>query len=335
MRWRAPSRIGESLTPGLKGPGVRGSLLGGAVLVALCFLPLLVSSPFDLQVLTLAFVNASLAAGLMLALGYAGMLSLAHATFYGIGAYTAAVMVTDLRLPMELALLVAGVVAGLAGVGLGLVSLKVKGDYFCLASLAFAIAMYEVMQNATPITRGRGGFFGIPAQTLFGADLKSFTSSYFAALGLLTLTVLIVARYSRTFAGRALLAVRYDELAAASAGVDVGYTKVLIMGLTSFLAGCSGAVLMGTLLFIRPDDFHANASFMLMLYVMMGGMTNLWGVVLSAGLMVVVTQRIPALVDYRVGVVGALVLVMVYQRGGVFGDLLRQRRAPARHEVKP
>jgi branched-chain amino acid transport system permease protein len=319
------SRAGGSLAPVPKGSGARSRLLGVVALLALALLPAVVSSPFDLQVLTLAFVWATLAGGLMLQLGYAGMLTLAHASFFGVGAYTAAVMVTNLGTPLELALLVGGVLAGVGGLGLGLVSLKVKGDYFCLASLAFAIALYEVMQNATSITRGRGGFYGIPAQSLFGFNLGTFRSSYYAALGLLAVTSLVVSLYARSFAGRALLAVRYDELAAASAGVDVGYTKVLITGFTSFLAGIAGGIFMSTMLFIRPDDFHANNSFMLMLYVMMGGMTNLWAVLLSAGGVVVLTQRFPALTDYRVGVIGVLVLLMVYQRGGILKDLLSRR----------
>jgi branched-chain amino acid transport system permease protein len=306
---------------------LRSPAAAGLVLVAAIVAPMFITSAFHLQVLTVACLNGALAAGLMVSLGYAGLLNFSHGTFYGIGAYVTAILVTSHGWGLETAALAAAGMGGVAGLALGAVSLRVGGDYFVLVSLAFTVAVFEVMQNWVGLTRGREGFFGIPPQSLFGIAINNFERGYYAALFVLVLTVVIVWRFGRTFATRAMLAVRFDEAAAAASGIDVRFTKLLAMALSSALAGLCGSVLVATLLFIRPGDFDLLKSWDISLWVIIGGMASLPGVVGSAFLLAIVTEGFRSLADYRIGLMGLLVLIAVFLRGGVFRDVWNARVA--------
>jgi branched-chain amino acid transport system permease protein len=299
---------------------------GIAVLLAIAA-PMVITSAFHLQVLTVACLNGALAAGLTVSLGYAGLLNFSHGTFYGIGAYVTAVLVTSHGWELETAALAAAAVAGAGGLLLGAVSLRVGGDYFVLVSLAFTVAIFEVMQNWVAVTRGREGFFGIPSQSLFGIPIDNFEKGYYAALFMLVLTVVIVWRFGRTFASRAMLATRFDEAAAAANGIDIRFTKLFAMTFSSALAGLAGSILVATLLFIRPGDFDLLKSWDISLWVIIGGMANLSGVVAIATLLAVVTEGFRSIAEVRIGLMGLLVLVAVFLRGGVFRDVWNQRIA--------
>ncbi len=288
------------------------------------------SSQFQLQVLTVAFLNAALAGGLVVAFGYCGLLNLSHGTFYGMGAYATALLITDHGFSFLSAALVAMAVGALGGLLLGAASLRISGDFFALVSLAFTGAMFEVMQDWTAVTRGREGFFGIPPVSVLGVSLDNFKSAYFAVLALLVVTYLVVRRFARTFAGRAMLAVRFDELAARAMGVNVPFTKLLAMAFSSALAGLAGAFLTATVLFIQPSDFDIISSFNISLWVIIGGMASLPGAVIVGGVLAFVTEEFRSLSDYRVGLMGVIVLAAVYFRGGVVSDLVTTRVARRR-----
>jgi branched-chain amino acid transport system permease protein len=306
---------------------LRSPVAAGIVLIVAIAAPTFITSGFHLQVLTVACLNGALAAGLMVSLGYAGLLNFSHGTFYGIGAYVTAVMVTNHGWSLETAALLAAAIAAAGGLLMGAVSIRVGGDYFVLVSLAFTVAVFEIMQNWVAVTRGREGFFGIPPQSLFGLDINNFERGYYAALFLLTLTVVIVWRFGRTFASRAMLAIRFDEAAAAANGIDIRFTKLLAMGLSSALAGLAGSILVACVLFIRPGDFDLLKSWDISLWVIIGGMANLPGVVIIGTLLAVVTEGFRSISEYRIGLMGLLVLVAVLLRGGVFRDLWNARIA--------
>lgn len=300
-------------------------VLGFALLV-----PQLTEERFRLQVLTIVFINASLAAGLVISLGYAGMLNLSQGTFYGLGAYTTAILVTEHEFPLELAIPLAAIAGAAGAVLLGLTSLRVRGDYFALVSLAFTIAAVKVMDNWTSVTRGREGFFGIPLQSLFGVEINSSATGYYACLFLLTVTIVVVALFTRTFAARAMLAVRYDEVAARMMGINVAFTKLLAMAMSGGLAGMVGSFLVATVLFVKPSDFNLVASFEVMLWVIIGGMARLLGAVFTAAGLTQITEEFRQLFEYRVGLVGIVVLVAVFFRGGVLGDWIATARGRRR-----
>lgn len=317
--------------PGIPAPAKRA---GGMILkwgvpaaIVLAFaVPLVVSSTLQLQILTLGFLNAAVVAPLVLSLGYLGLLNLSQATFYGLGAYTVAVLVTDHEWSFGTAMLAGMVVAAIAGALLALATARVQGDYFVLVSLGVTIAVAQVLANLPSITRGREGFFGLPKMTLLGLDFNKPVHSYYLCLGLLAVIYVLVHRTSRSFLGRSMLVIRYDELAAQSLGMKPLKMRVLTMVISSSLAGLAGAFLVGSIQFISPGDFDFDPSFMMSLYVIIGGMASLPGAVLVAFGFTLLNEQARGLSDYSVGIVGLTVLIAVFIRGGVARDVVHRMR---------
>jgi branched-chain amino acid transport system permease protein len=308
---------------------------GVPVVLALAFLlPQVVTSPFRLQIFTVAFLNAAVVAPLVLSLGYAGMLNLSQGTFYGLGAYTTAILVTDHGWSFEAAIVAAAIVAGIGGGLLALATARVKGDYFVLISLGLTIAVAQLLANLPDLTRGREGFFGIPTLDLFGLSFGDPITGYYLCLGLLVVLYLIVSRIASGFLGRSMLVVRYDDVAARSMGIKPLKVRVTAMVLSSALVGIAGAFLTATLQFISPADFNFDASFMLSLYVIIGGMASLPGAVAVAIIFTLLNEEFRGISDYSVGLVGIAVIIAVFLRGGVIKGVLDDRRARGRKQVR-
>lgn len=298
--------------------------LGVPIAIAVAFLvPLFTSSALQLQVFTVGFLNAAVVAPLVLSLGYLGLLNLSQATFYGLGAYTVAILVTDYGWGFGFALLAGILVAGLAGAVLALASARVEGDYFVLVSLGVTIAVAQALANLPDLTRGREGFFGLPKMTFLGLDFSNKVHVYYMCLGLLAVVYLVVWRLSRSFAGRSMLVLRYDELAARSIGVSPLRTRVFGMVISSAFAGLAGGFLVGSIKFITPADFAFDPSFMMSLYVIIGGMASLPGAVLVSFGFTLLKEQARGLSDYSVGIVGLAVLIAVFIRGGVVRDMIQ------------
>jgi branched-chain amino acid transport system permease protein len=325
------------LFPGDGRPARIGPALLVLAFVIAYLLPVGMTSIFQTQVLTTTFLGASLSAGLVISMGWAGLLNLSHGTLFGIGAYATASLVADHGWAFLPAVVAAMAIAAAGGLALGFTSTRVTGDYFALVSLAFTIALFEIMKNWESVTHGVEGFLGIPPISLAGAQLSGFTPGYYTTLTLLAVIVVFAALFTTTFAGRAMLAVRFDSLAAQSMGINVLYTRQLSMGLSGALAGLSGAVLVATVLLIEPNNFSLVESFNPSLWVIIGGMASIVGAVFAGALIVFVTQEFQSIADYSVGLTGLIVLLSVYFRGGVIRDLVSDRmaRRRAREATRP
>ena len=299
--------------------------LGVPLAIAAAFtVPLFTSSALQLQVFTVGFLNAAVVAPLVLSLGYLGLLNLSQATFYGLGAYTVAILVTDHEWSFTAALPAGVVVAGLAGALLALASARVEGDYFVLVSLGVTIAVAQALANLPDLTRGREGFFGLPKMSFLGLDFANKVHVYYLCLGLLAVVYLVISRMTRSFTGRSMLVLRYDELAARSLGVSPLRTRVFGMVVSSAFAGLAGGFLVGSIKFITPSDFAFDPSFMMSLYVIIGGMASLPGAVLVAFGFTLLNEQARGLSDYSVGIVGIAVLIAVFVRGGVVRDAVQK-----------
>jgi len=296
-----------------------GVLLAAAV-------PLVIDSPFRLQVMTLAFLNAAVVAALVLSLGYAGLLNLSQGTFYGLGAYATAILVTDHGWSFTTALVVAALFAGVMGVLLALASLRVRDDYFVLVSLGFTFAIVQLIANLPDLTRGREGFFGIPQLTFLGLSFQDPRQAYWMCLGLLAVIYLLMHQLTRGFLGRILLVVHHDDVAARSMGIPPFRLRATAMFLSSAIAGACGAFLVGTIQFISPSDFGFDASFTLSLYVIIGGMASLPGATIAAFVFTMLGAEFRALGDYTVGLVGVSVIIAVFWRGGVLASMVERLR---------
>lgn len=329
--------MSESLSVA-QGPGdSHGRILSGVTLlfrwavpivIGLLFLvPTVVGSRLTIQVLTIACLNGALVAGLALSLGYAGVLNFSQGTFYGLGAYTTALLVTEYGVPFGWAMLAALGVCAVAGWLFSLTTARVKGDYFALVSIALTIAFSQLCANLPSVTRGREGFFGLPDMSLFGLSFNDSTHTYYLCLGMFALVYLCMARISMgTFFRRSMLTVRYDDFAAKSMAISPFATKSISLTVGSAVAGLAGAFLVGSIQFIRPEDFGFNPSFMISLYVIIGGIGTLPGAVAVALVLTYLQEQFRGLGDYRMGVLGFVVIAAVFWRAGVLDDFVKRMR---------
>ena len=190
-----------------------------AIAVAL-IVPLVVSDRFLLKVFTFCGINALVVVGLALLFGYAGQVSLGHAAFMGLGAYTSAYCTVELGWPWLLGFVAAGAVAALGGLVLAVPSLRLKGYYLAMATLGFGLLMSLAFVQAEPVTGGVDGFTGIPFPTIGPVEFRSASSLYWLVWGCVGIAVLVAHNITSLRPGRAMRALHGSELGAQACGVD-------------------------------------------------------------------------------------------------------------------
>lgn len=283
--------------------------------------PLLLRQSYLLHVLSLIAIYTILAVGVNLLMGYAGQVSLGHAAFYGIGAYTSGILTAGpalsvhcsplLALPAGVAL--AGVVAFLVGVP----CLRLRGHYLAMATLGFGWIVFIIMQKWTVMTGGISGLREIPRLALggfaFDSDVKWFYLTAAAALA----TLVVCANIVNSRVGRALRALHGSERAAATLGVNVAYYKVLVFVLAAMLAAFAGSLYAHKVNFISPNSFGFLISVELVVMVVVGGMASVWGAVIGAAAITLLSEWLADLGQHHAvfqdlhGVAFGLILILV------------------------
>ncbi len=235
-------------------------------------------------------VLAVLALGLNLLLGYAGLLDLGYAASFGVGAYTAALLLNPWgqlagRLPLPLdflvALLVGGAAAGLFGALNGWLTLRLRSDYLAIVTLAFGHVVYQSVVNLNAWTGGIGGISALPVPQVITLPLSTPAARYYLALALVVVTLLVSQRLHRSRLGRAWQAIGDDEVAAASSGIDVLRVRGLAFIIATSVAGMAGALYVGVFSHISPDQIDFSMSAMLLAMVVVGGAGSVPGVLLG------------------------------------------------------
>lgn len=236
----------------------------------------------------LATLSGLLAMSLNLVLGYGGLLSVAHPMFYGIGAYSSALLAMHAGAPVPTACIAAGLICALASVPLAACSLRVSGDYFVIVSMGFQLGVQQIINNID-LTGATGGLNDIPP--LFQGPLRDVLS-----LGVLLLAAAAVLLLIRTVIhgpfGRALTAMRNDESALAMLGRDPMRMKLAIFALSAGIAGFAGALYGHIFQFLSPTQFGLESSTALLTMVVVGGTATIWGPLLGAVVITVVPQAI-------------------------------------------
>jgi branched-chain amino acid transport system permease protein len=291
-----------------------------AIMVLMFFVPAFVTNPYHLQVLTFIGIYIILALSLNLLNGYIGLLSIGHAAFYGIGAYASAKLMMQAGVPFLLAMLGAGVTAGIFGFLIAKPTLRLSGIYMALATLGFNIIFFLVLQNWMGFTNGPLGIMGIPSPVIFGYEVTSRADYYYLILVLVVLTLGSMHRLIHSRFGRALVAIREDELAAESMGVNITRYKIQAFVLAAFYAGIAGSFYAHFIRFISPDSFYIYESFMLLAMLAFGGQGNLTGPVVGAAVLLLIPEMFRFLQEYRMFVYGSvLVIMMLVRRQGLLG----------------
>lgn len=310
-------------------PQDRTHHLGIAVFaVVLAVLPLGLPNEYYLTVLIIAGFHAILTLGLNLLIGYAGQVSLGHAAFYGIAAYTTGILTAKFHWPVP-----AGIAAGIALVlvvaaGIAVPTLRLKGHYLAMGTLGFGIIVYIILNEATDLTGGPSGLTGIPKLAVAGIRVASDLAFYYVVWGVALLLFLLAQNLVRSRLGRALRAIHASETAAAVLGVDTERYKIGVFILSALYAAVAGALYAHYVTFVSPGSFGFHASIQFVTMVVLGGMGSLWGAVAGATFLTALPEALRAIEDYDVLLYGALlILCMIFLPGGLAEGAERLARA--------
>jgi branched-chain amino acid transport system permease protein len=307
----------------------------GLLLLLVLLAPLALSN-FYLGELALVYIYAIAGIGLMLLVGYTGLVSLGHAAFLAIGAYTHTWFVSH-GWPFPLALLKASLITALVGAVVGLPAMRMTGIYLAIATLAFAMIVEQVITRWESVT---GGFRGmlVPKAQFLGVDLSGSVAFYFLCLLLLLGCMVFALNILRSPTGRAMNAVRDSEISAQSMGIHLARTKSVAFALSAGFTGLAGGLLAHRLGYLAPDAFTVLLSIQLLLMVVVGGLGSLHGVIFGALFLGLLPQAIAMLRDalppalgqvpgLEPGIFGLiLILFLVYEPLGIYGRWLKIRQ---------
>jgi len=277
-------------------------------------LPFWLQNPYYLHVVIMAGIFGVLSLSLNLLLGYTGQLSLGHAAFFGIGAYTSALLTLGLAWPVWPAMLAAVALAALAGWVIGRLALKLRGAYFVLVTISFAGVVSLVSVNWMELTNGPLGLPGVPAPELGPWSLRTKTAYYYLVLAAVALSYLVCARLVRSRIGRAFLALRENEPLAESVGVDVTHYLVLAAVVSAGLAGLGGSLYAHYTRFVSPEVFLFTYTVTMVIMVVAGGKGTLAGPLVGALLFTALPEalRLATSWQWQMLAYGVLLLLLVY-----------------------
>ena len=351
FQYRANRRLAEAVTRS-------GRYVAPALLAFAIALPFITGRyGLDLGILILTYVM--LGWGLNIVVGLAGLLDLGYVAFYAVGAYSYALLAQTFGLGFWTCLPLAGLLAGSWGVLLGFPVLRLRGDYLAIVTLAFGEIIRVVLLNAASITGGPNGISGIPRPTLFGLQFTAaggpgtftgFMESigvpvefsptqrvaylYYLILGLALLTNWVTLRLRRVALGRAWEALREDEIACRSLGINVTVTKLSAFAIGATFGGFAGAFFATRNAFISPESFTFIESAIVLAIVVLGGLGSQLGTALAALVMIGGIELFRDLQDYRMLMFGsALVLVMVLRPRGLVSGRTPSVALGARREI--
>ncbi|VAX29918.1 Branched-chain amino acid transport system permease protein LivM (TC 3.A.1.4.1) [hydrothermal vent metagenome] len=314
----APVRLFPSQILEARGDFFKKILMaGGAAIVII--LPLFLNN-YYVDILSLAALYALLAIGLNITVGYTGLLDLGYAAFYGIGAYTYAILSTGFGLSFWLGLPVGAALAAFFGLVLGLVTLRLRGDYLAIITLGFVQIVYLCLNNWNAVTQGPNGIMQIGRPALGSFVFRTPHHFYYLILFFVVLATLAVHRMLHSQIGRAWIAIREDEVAAEAMGIDTTRIKTLAFVLGAAIAGVAGVLFAARYTFISPESFTFLESVRILSMVVLGGMGSLPGAILGAFLLTVLPEMLRGFANYRMLIFGlALVVMMVFRPQGLLG----------------
>ena len=273
--------------------------------------------------LIFAGINIILAASLNLINGYTGQFSLGHAGFMAVGAYVGVVLTTNFQMAFPVAILAGGVTAGLLGALIGLPTLRLRGDYLAIATLGLGEIVRIVIINV-PYVGGAAGFKGIPHHT-------DFTWVFC----LMLVTLFIIKNFVNSRHGRACLAIRENEIAAESMGVNTTRYKVLAFSIGAFFAGVAGVLFGHNMYILSPASFTFMQSFNILIMVVMGGLGSMTGSIAGALVVTFLSAALASFPNARMIIYAlALILLMFYRPQGLFGYVEITAMQPLRRFFK-
>jgi branched-chain amino acid transport system permease protein len=310
-------------------PG-RGVVVGWGVFLALQLaLPALTGNGYALQVIDTMAVYVLLAMSMNILLGFVGQIAFGHAGFPGLGAYTTALLAIKAGWSFWLAFPASCLVAGAVGLVVGVPALLVRGHYLAMVTLGFGEILRLLMLNWHSVTNGPNGLYPVPPARPFGVALGTETGFFYLAWVVLVAGQVVShrLRYSRT--GRAMLAVKHDELAASVAGIPVARIKLLGFFVSALFAGAAGSLFAYFLRYVNPDSFTIEVSVNAVMMVILGGVGHLASPWIGAVVLVGLGEYLRFLGHYREIFFGLIILlILIFMPNGIAALVAAKVRRP-------
>lgn len=269
---------------------------------------------YTAQIITLAGINAIMALSVNIICGITGQLSLGQAGFMAIGAYSTVMLTMNAHIPLPAGIILAGIITAFFGFLIGFPTLKLEGDYLAIVTLGFGEIIRVVLVN---LKKWTGGPNGIQFPTVLTLNA---TVAYITIIGTLVALIILIQNFIRSTYGRAVLAVREDEIAANSSGISVFKYKMIGFIVASFVAGIGGALYVSFIGFVKPEQASFTKSIDYLIFVVLGGMGSTTGSVLAAFVLTYLQEFLRFLQNYRLLIYPViLILVMIFRPQGLLG----------------
>jgi branched-chain amino acid transport system permease protein len=295
----------------------------GFFLLAIVIAGLGIGSSYYLQLLTFIGINTLLALGLNMLMGYAGQISLGHAAFFGLGAYTTAVLTTAMNWSPWLALPAAVLLTTTVAFLVALPMLKLSGYYLGMGTLGFGMITFILIRQWSSLTGGDSGLVGIPPLTLGPLSFASGKAYFFLVWTVVLVSFVVCERLVDSRVGRALRAIHDGEQVAAAMGIDTSRLKIGVFVLSALFAALAGFLYAHLVSFISPNSFDFLVSVRLVTMVVIGGMASIWGSLLGASVLTILPESLHVFSDYEMIVYGLILMViMIFLPQGLTRGLL-------------
>ncbi len=281
-------------------------------------IPVLMPNNYYMGLANLALIYIIVAIGLNFIYGYTGYISFAQAGFFGIGAYTSALLAVDGHMSFWVTLPLSGLVAAVVGIMLGIPALKLSGHYLAMCTIGFGIIVQMILQNWTAFTHGAQGIGNIPGISLGPLVITNPTQYYYFTLVFACLAALLSWTIEHSNLGRSFKAVREDEIAASTSGINLTFTKVFSFALSALFAGFAGSLYAHMSSYISPDTFSFDQSIIFFTMVLVGGAGTVWGPIVGAVLLTFIPELLRFLEEYYMALFGiGICLAMLFMPQGI------------------
>ncbi len=299
------------------------NLLPFAILaVIIGLIPIFVDSKYYFIVLNVIGLNTIVVIGLNLLIGFAGQISLGHAAFYGLGSYFSGVLTVNYGWSPWLAMLVGMLATGTIAYIVGYPSLKLRGHYLVMATLAFSIIVYVLMGELSHFTGGHDGLIGIEPLSIMGFEFDNDLRNFYLIWIFVLFCMILANNLLNSRVGRALRAIHGSEVAANSLGINTESYKVKIFVLSAMFASLSGSLYAHYINFISPSTYDFYYSIQVVTMVIVGGMGSLWGSLFGAALLTTISEALHIAKQYHVIAYGVfLSIVLIFVPQGIFVGL--------------
>lgn len=287
----------------------------GVLVVFLLTVPFIfANSSYMMRTLIIVGIYIILALSLNLVIGFAGQLSMGHAAFYGIGAYTTALLTVTFGVSFWIALAASAMVTALFGLLLGIPTLRLKGDYLAITTIGFGEIVRLILVNWVGVTRGPAGIPGIPSPSIFGFTISTNTQWFYLLLVVVILTVILSQNLLKSRLGRGLIAVRDNEIAAEAMGINPTVLKILAFALGAAIAGVGGSIFAGYIHYVNPDNFTYMESVVILTMVVLGGSGSIPGVIVGAIILAALPEVLREVQLYRYAIYGLMLIILMISR---------------------